>query len=144
MSNTDHYVDVADAIVAKLKAMTDPKFTDVYYGDQTIIPMSPAAVVEPGGIERTLEGINIMTVNAIIVTITVYHASIAETQITKRDCDLDAQKVVDELHSDTQMGDTVIFGYCTKVDSGYSMKGGALQYATRIEWEGTTKTMIGA
>jgi len=144
MPNTDSYVTISQYIKDLLANNTTLGLQDVWYGDQQLVPRVPAAAVEPGTLRRSLGGVSPggVTENYIAVYVMVYHAGIKDTQTTKKECDEHAEKIITALHADLTMGGLVIHGFCTEVDPGYATRGGELFFATRIQWEGLTKTRL--
>lgn len=142
-SQTDDFVVVADAVKAVLEnAGNGLGFLDVYYGDQELIPRTPAATVEPGGIRSELAGAPALALNNIPISIMIYHAGVKNTQVTRKECDQKAMLVRGVLHNDLHLGGLVIHGYCTNIESGYAQRSNTLFRATRITWEGTSKVRL--
>lgn len=117
---------------------------DVWYGDQNLIPRYPAVAVEAGPFDRTLAGIGGKgrTENRIRVLLLLYLAKIADVQVTKKQTDELAERIMDKLHEDITMGGLVIHGFVTTIEPGYATRGGTLMRTTRVTWEGLSKTGI--
>lgn len=118
--------------------------TDVWYGDQEMIPRTPAAAVESGQKTRELSGAPDVTTNRFTVFILVYMAKIQDVQTTRKAADQLAESIEALVHQDNTLGGLVIFGMCTSVEPGYAIRGGTLMRAARITWEGFTKLRMGA
>jgi hypothetical protein len=144
MSQTDRLSIVADAMQAKLQGEPTLNLKDVFWGDQELIPRFPAATVEPIQMERTMDGVPLMTVNNHSLYIYIYHCHVLLPQMTDRECIQHAEEIIAFLHKDTQMSDTVIQGWVKKYEPGQAVRNNnELLKATRITWEGLTKTGVG-
>lgn len=145
MPNVDRFTPVVQAVYDLL---TNSKVAlglqDVWYGDQNLIPRYPAVAVEAGPFTRQLAGIGGKgrTDNQIRVLLLVYSAKIADVQTTRKATDILSETIMDKLHEDITMGNTVIHGFVTAIEPGYATRGGTLMRTTRITWEGFTKTGI--
>ena len=125
---------------------------EVYYGDQSRVPVTPALCVEPGESNRILaggQGPYGRTENKVEALIIIYHGRVDEVQVVKKEADTYAEAVVDYLDHNPLLerggdGGIVIHGYVTNIDPGYKYKKGTLYYAVQITWTGKTKTMLGA
>ena len=137
MSLTDSLVTVVDAVVAKLEAAADDLgLTDVFYGDQELIPRSPAACVETGTKDRSLRGATRRTDNAFTVYVLVYHSEVRSPQSNRRDADVLAESIETLLHQDKTLGGLVTHCYVTRLESGYSRKQNALLRSSRLTFVG--------
>lgn len=142
MGNTSSYSTVAQLIVDIFSDDEDLGFEAVYYGDQDLIPYTPTLCVDPGGIDRELSGISLMTTNTISMFLFIYHGPLQGNQKTRKECDEFTEAVVRKLHEDVTIKGSVISGYCTRVESGISQRGGATLRTSRITWNGLTKTGV--
>ena len=115
---------------------------DVWYGDQELIPRVPAISIEPNGVDSLLAGVPFMVENTLTFILMLYYGGVQDVQISKRDCIEYAQTVMDAMHADKTMGGNVIHGFCTSVEYGVATKGNALIFASRITWQGLTKTQL--
>jgi hypothetical protein len=135
---TQYIVDLLEANKVALG------LTDVWYGDQQLVPRTPSCAVEAGPKNRALAAMPRVTQNSFIVYVLVYVAKIQDVQSTHKTAIQMAEAIEEVLHGDPTMGDNVIHGYCTSIEPGYAVRGGTLMRASRITWEGLTKLRIGA
>lgn len=117
---------------------------DVFYGDQMLIPRTPAVCVEAGPLNRELSGIGGKgrTTNTITVFLLCYIARIQDMQLTRREADEFAEKIMDILHQDVTRSGLVVHGFVTGIEPGYATRGDTNMRAARITWTGMTKTGI--
>jgi hypothetical protein len=140
---TDSLVTVADVLVAKLEASADSLgLTDVFFGDQDLIPRSPAACVEPGDKTRDLQGATRRTENVFTIYILVYHSEVRSPQSNRKDADTLAEAIESLIHSDATLGGLVRHCYVTQVQSGYARKQNALMRSSRITFEARNMTQL--
>jgi hypothetical protein len=141
---TDSLETITQTIVSLLEDHTELGFEDVFYGDQDLIPRTPAAAVESAGLARELQGIATggMTRNELSVYIFVYHCPIQSAQKTRKECDQFAEQVQRLLHNDVTLGGLVIHGFCNNSEPGVAVRGGAAMRAHRITWMGISKTRL--
>lgn len=141
-ANTDSLEEIVTHIVDFLENKTELGLQDVYYGDQTVIPRTPCLAVE--GVEkvRELKGIPFQTENTFQVSLLLYHAKVQSNEMTRKQCDAHAHEVEAALHEDVTFEGLVIWGFVRRIESGYATRGGNLMYASRLTWEGLTKTGV--
>ncbi len=140
--NTENFSVVATYIQDLLAETESLQLTDVFYGDQELIPRTPAACVESGLYSRQYAGVPLRTENEIIVNILVYFAKIQDVQVTRLQCDQKAEDIMRVLHANVTMGGLVINGWVSSIEPGYSMRNKVLMRSARITWTGKTKTMV--
>lgn len=144
MSNTDSLVEVTQGIVDLLTTnQSSLGIKKVFYGDQQLLPETPVVCVESGSIGRDMSGAPFRTQNSFMVFILVYHSNVQDTQKTRKQADVFAERIVALLHQNLNIGGLVIHGYATSLESAYAHRGGEMLRASRITWEGVTKTRIG-
>jgi hypothetical protein len=140
---TDSLVTVSDAIVAKLEEhLEELGLNDVFFGDQDLIPRSPAVCVEPGDKVRDLQGATRRTENVFTIYLLVYHSEVRSPQSNRRDADSLAEAIETLLHGDATLGGLVRHCYVIKIESGYSRKSNALMRSSRITFEARNMTML--
>lgn len=144
MPTADRLSTVASAVKALLDADTTLGLREVYYGDQEKIPATPSVCVEPSLLSRELAGIGGkgQTQNQFVVYVICYLAKIQDEQITRLASDQLAEAIMDVLHSSITMSGTVVHGFVTAVEYGYTRRTGALSRVARLTWTGMSKTAI--
>lgn len=148
MPQTDRIEVVTQAIVDLLKAnnasLQNVLDGDIYYGDQQKYPRTPAIGVESGSLIRELDGRGGkgVTLNTFQVFCLCYISKVQSVQVSRKEADDFAGDVADVLHSDITLGGLVIHGYVTRIEPGFSIRGGELMRAARVTWQGISKTII--
>jgi hypothetical protein len=122
---------------------------DVWFGDQTLLPHTPALCIEPGRKQRLLKGIPDLTQNSIDTSLLLYHSAISETQANRVQAIQTAEAVERFLHINhfnlqNAAGDQiVVYGFITDMDPGYAYKNtGTLYSAVQMTWSALTKTSV--
>lgn len=124
--------------------------SDVWFGDQTLIPRIPAICVEPGIKRRNLEGVPDMTQMEIDTIFYVYHSPVdTEKQQSRRESIQFAEDVEEYLHvNHTRLMDATgliqltIHSYCTQFDPGYMYKRNTLYHSVQMTWTNLTKVSL--
>lgn len=129
---------------ANLATLSIPDAAMVFYGDQQMVPRTPAVAVEPGALTRSLsgKGASGRTDNVFTIYLMAYLAKISSNQAVRKQSDELAERLVNILHSDRTMGGLVIHGFVTSLESGFAVRGGTLMRTARLTWQGLTKTLI--
>jgi len=126
--------------------LTDNKATlgleDIFYGDQALVPRTPAVAIEPGT-KDVGEPNPFRRVDATItVYIIVYHATFGSPQDNRRDADTLAEAIEDLLNNASQMDGLVIHSYVSRVESGYASKNNTIMRSSRLTFTGLTKYQL--
>lgn len=138
---------ILDLLIDQGPSLSTPlKTEDIYYGDQALIPRTPAVTVEPGSVDRTLVGApNAHTSNTVRVILMVYWQQYEVgkgKQFNDKSGDVFAESVADLLNADLQMGGYVMHGFVTSVEPGYTSRSRNTYRTTRITWEGLSHTRM--
>ena len=143
MANTDSLETFTQAVFDLLTGhASDLGVQDVFFGDQAKIPSVPSVCVDPLNKRRELQGVPRMTLNTMQVHVIIYHARVADVQVTSRESLQVAEGVEALLHSDAQLGGLCFHSMCSAVEAGYSTRSGTLYRSTRITFEGESKTSL--
>jgi hypothetical protein len=128
-------------MVGILEDHTELGFEDVFFGDQDMVPRTPAIAVDPLRLDREIQGIMSggMTKNTFLIYVFVYHAPIQNGQVTRQESDQLADAVQNVLHQDLTLGGLIIHGFCTMSESGVAHRGGSMLRTHRITWTGISK-----
>lgn len=120
--------------------------TEVFYGDQDLIPTTPALCVEPNDKNRTLEGAPNMTLNEFEILLLVYHNKVQDNRLTREETDVLAYELEKYLHTNLQLTIAgtphVIHGFVRSNESGYAYKNNTLYRSARLTWYGKNKTSL--
>ena len=145
MPHTDQLVTIVDYVKAKMETNAVALgLVDVYYGDQNLIPQTPAVAVEGLAKVRNLrEGTTShRTFNTFRVLLMVYLSRLDNNETTQRDVELKAEAIEALLHDDVTMGGNVIHGFVTDIEPGRAMRSNVLLRAARMVWQGQTLTRL--
>lgn len=145
MPNVDRFTPITKAVFDLLTAKkVQLGLKDVFYGDQMLIPRTPAATVESGPFTRNLDGVSLkgVTNNTATVIIILYIDKIRDNQTNLKDSELLSEAVMDVLHLDVTLGEVVLHGYVHEITPGSVRKGTSLMRASRVTWQGITRTRI--
>lgn len=124
---------------------------DVWFGDQSILPRTPALCVEPGVKRRDLKRVQFSTDNNIDTYLLLYHSKLGpetDQQVERRKCVEFAENIEEFMHInhirlfDTYNNQLTIDTHCTDLDPGFSYKSGTLYNAVRMTWTSLTKTYL--
>lgn len=138
---TDKLVEITTALKTKVEN-AGLGFHDVWIGDETLIPRTPAASILGGPKSRDIVETGFTTMNTFAATIVIYHAKLGSQNINRLECTELAESLEDVLHQDKQLGGLVFNSYCTSIEPGFSELGQAIMVSTRISWQGRSKTRI--
>lgn len=145
MANTHRLSVVSEALKSKFdsnRAMFG--LEDVWYGDQMLVPRTPAISIEPGNKSRELQPLGLNSINTLIVYVLVYLGKVQEVQKNRLEVDKLSEDIEDFLHQDKQLGGLVIHGFVAAIDPGLAPRPTRdnLLRVDRITWQATSKTMI--
>jgi len=143
MTLTYHLSDTIDALIAKLQEnAVQLGLEDVWYGEQDLIPRTPAVCVEPVDIDRTWSGTSTQTENKFQVHIILYVSTLKGAQTMRRETDKLAEQIADLINSDVNLGGLVLIGFVDKIEAGYNIKQGKLMWSSRLTWSALNKTFL--
>lgn len=134
---------------AKKEVLIGP-LGSLFYGDQDKLPTTPAVCVEAGTTSRTSVGAQRLTTHNHECFILVYHSKVQDVETNKLESEQIAEGIAKELDRNPFLvgpnGEegVVIDGYCSRIDPGYAVKEGTLYKAVRIQWNGISRTILGA
>jgi len=115
---------------------------DVYYGDQSRLPHATAVCLEPSDKDRVLSGAPNMTTNDFTIFILVYVQLVQDVQQTRKDADNLAYDIEHWLHQDLQLSGTLIHGFVSRAESGFTFKQNTLYRSSRMTYSGRNKTSL--
>jgi hypothetical protein len=125
--------------------------SQILYGDQSRIGVTPTVCVEAGATTRTLAGVPSRTQNDHVTSILIYWAKVDSNQVTKLQSEQAGEATARYLDDNLTLerggdGGIVIHGYVTSIEPGYRFrdKGQNLYHSVRLTWQGKTKTILGA
>lgn len=130
----------------------------VYFGDQVMLPGTPALCIEPGTLKQDLVSASNRTQNDIDTYFLVYHAPISEKQNARREAIAVAENLKRFLHRNhlrlytapATIGgleqdlnrQLTVHGHCVETDPGYQFKQGTLYNAVQMTWRSLSKTWL--
>jgi hypothetical protein len=118
---------------------------DVLYGNHTMLPVSPVAVVIPAPKHRDLQGVGgpggrtLITMN---VYIDVLSSKVGDESEERLALDQLAERVEDLLHNDVTVGGLLIHGFVTDWVPGETTVQGGEYRTVRLTFAGITKLQL--
>jgi hypothetical protein len=139
--NTDSADVIATYIYDMLEANTSALvIQDVWYGDQELLPRTPAVCVNPGTKKRQFQGATFRTLNDIETYVLVYFGKIQDVQANLHGATQLADSIETLVHSDLTLGGNVIAVLCTQNEPGMINKAGVWMMGARLTFQSMTKT----
>lgn len=133
MPLTDRLDDVAQAVFNILTTnKTTLGLADVWWGDQALLPRTPAACVEPLRKTRELNGAPRRTEVMLFVQVLLFVGRIQDVQVNRKEVDAMSESVEAALHADATLGGIVIHSLVDSIDSGYATRSNTLYRASRV------------
>jgi hypothetical protein len=117
--------------------------TDVWFGDQALIPRTPAVAVELPTVSRELTDTGMMTTNRFETALFVYHSELQDINKTRKEASELAEDCVDLLDTKFDLDGTLIHGHVESIEPGYAQRSNAMYQAVRLNYVGLTKTRLG-
>ena len=137
--STNNPSEVTQAIVNSLKLMTNPSFKEVYYGEESMIPKTPAADIE-FSMESEYAGAPFQLLHTFSGIINIHHGAFKDRRLSKRECNEAAEKVRDHLHLDYNLGGLLIHGFVSGMELGVTVMEETALWTTRLTYTGVSKT----
>lgn len=141
--NTDSSDVIATYIYNKLNNPTNKTALgaqDVWYGDQELLPHTPAICVNPGTKKREFQGATYRTLNTIETYVMVYFGKYQDVQTNLHGATQMADAIETLVHSDLLLGGNVIAVLCVQDEPGMVNKAGVWMLGARLTFESMTKT----
>ena len=132
MALTDSMSVVGQYLVDGLAAESSLAFTEVYFGDQDIIPSVPCAAVEPVTLQRELIEARRFVQVEMEFYVTVYTARLENRAANLKSALEKGEATQDRLDTYQTCGGIVIFSYCTGMEIGTAVRGNNLLSAARV------------
>lgn len=145
MPTTDR---VSLVVQAHVDLITSRKATlglaDVWYGDQSRLPRTPADCVDAGPMERTLNRATGKggTENTFRIYHLIYLGKVQDVQANLKQAQELAESIMTVLHEDITLGGLVLHGFVTTIEPGFVRKGDALMKVQRLAWHGMNQTRV--
>jgi hypothetical protein len=130
---------VFDAIVAQ---KTPLGLEDIWFGEQSKIPRTPAVCVVGDSKRRDPSGAPRMVTNTFVVRVDVYISKVQDIQESDRDALVLADNVEVVLHSDLTFDGLVYGSLVTANEQGVFNKANTNFRSARLSLELTSKTML--
>jgi hypothetical protein len=140
---TDSAEVVATYILNKFKdptVMTNLQLQDAWYGDQDLMPRTPAICITPGVTKREFRGATFRTLNTIETYALIYWGKITDIQVNLHNAQNLADLAVHTVHSDLTLGGLVTAVLCTECDPGLINKAGVWMMGARLSFESISTT----
>lgn len=134
---------VATAILAAIDAQkVSLGIVDTFYGDQAILPHTPAVCVSPGTKGREFQGATLMTQNIIETYVYVYFGKVADVQQNVHGAQQLADAIEPVVQADITLGGIVISTLCTQNEPGLINKMGSLMMGNRLTFQSMSRTRL--
>jgi hypothetical protein len=144
---TDQVETVANYILAAIdgnKANFPTPVIDTFYGDQELLPHTPAICVIPSVKTREFQGASLMTLNIFEIMVMVYFDKVTDVQQNLHSCATLSDAVETFIHGDLTLGGNVTSVLCTQSELGITTRQGALMVAARQMYRAQSKTRFPA
>ena len=114
---------------------------DVWMGDQTLLPRTPAACVLPATVNTDYAGAGAgrYMQSVIDVSVLVYHAKIQDTQENELEVVHAAELIASKLSEDATAGGLVLNSLVRSVEPGYVRRKSSWYRSTRVTWQATVR-----
>lgn len=143
MPPTNSLDEVAQALVDVIKASAGPLgLKDVWYGEEDLVPKTPAVSVVPDRKRRDIIETGYMARNDFEVVITLFHSRLASPTLVRRETIQLAEQLEDVIHADRTLGGLLVHSYVTELTPGFVRRGNVVMKATQLGWSGFTKTRL--
>ncbi len=146
MPHTDNVTVVAVALYNLINANKGSLGINiVLFGNQNMIPSSPAVVVNPGTKRRDLAGVSApggRVMNEMSVFIDVHSSKVGDEFAERLAVDQLAEAVEVKIHSDVTLGGILIHGFVNEWDPGETFIQGSAFRTVRMTFIGKTKTYL--
>jgi ribosomal protein L17 len=143
MPLTDQLTDVAqflfDLFTTNKAALG---IQDVWWGDQSKLPRTPALCVEPATKTRVLNGAPRRTSLTLNVSLLLFTSKIQDVQNNRKAVDELAESCEALVHLNPQMDGLVVHSLVDTFESGYATRSGTLYRATRLNVAATSQAML--
>ncbi len=142
MTLTQRLSVVSQAIIDLLEANKESLgIEDVFDGDMSLIPRTPAIAVVMDSKDRTLSGAPNRVDNTFSIYLMVYHGKIQDIQINQRAAVVLTEEIELLLHADNTLGGILIDSRVTAVQQGAVDRGNSKLRTSRMTWYGMSKTI---
>jgi hypothetical protein len=143
---TDSSEVVANYIFGILQGVADTfspeSIQDVFYGDQSLLPKTPAVCVVPGVKNREFQGASLCTLNTFVTYVYLYYEKLQDAQLNVHGCTALADAIEKFVHADFKLGGNVVYVICEQNEPGIATKQGDLVMAARLQFRSMSKTML--
>ncbi len=146
MPHTDTLTDVTQALVdllkLKWKTIGLSLKADIYYGDESRYPRYPAISVEPTTLDSVPTSTQLRMTNEFTIYIFLYEGSLKNLQVKRKDRDLRAEAIRDQIHTDRTLGGIIAHGNIVTIEPGVAILGQDQLLSSRLTWQGISKTEL--
>jgi hypothetical protein len=115
---------------------------DVYYGDQSRIPRTPTACIDPGEKFQELNGAPRRVMITFTTYILLYHNPVKGVETLTKESDGIAEAIENRIHLDVDMGGIVIDSLVRRIEYGYQTRGNTLYRVSRLTVEGRSQEQL--
>ena len=134
---------VANAIFTIITANLGPLGAAVsFYGDQDLLPKTPAICIAPGPKTREFQGASLTTLNTFETFVFVYYGKIQDVQVNWHGAQALADAIEPVVQTDMTLGGIVTSTLCTLNEPGMINKSGSLMMGNRLTFQSQNKTRL--
>jgi hypothetical protein len=134
---------VANAVLGVITAQKVPLgVQQTYYGDQDVLPQTPAVCVSPGNKTREFQGASLRTLNTFETYVYVYFGKLQDVQQNLHAAQTLADAIEPVVHTDMTLGGIVIWTLCIQNEPGVINKMGNLMMGNRMTFQSESKTQL--
>jgi hypothetical protein len=115
---------------------------DIYYGDQSRIPRTPSACVDPGEKFQQLNGAPRRVAITLTTYVLIYHNPVKGVEALSKESDAIAEAVENRIHLNPTFDGLVIDSLVSRIEYGYQTRGNTLYRVSRLTVEGRSQEQL--
>lgn len=115
---------------------------DIYYGDQSRIPRTPTACIDPGEKQQNLNGAPRRVEINFTIYILLYHNPVKGVETLTKESDNISEAIENRIHLNPTLGGNVIHSLVTRIEYGYQTRGNTLYRVSRLTVEARSQEQL--
>jgi hypothetical protein len=137
----------AEVVASAIKTAIDAQvgalgIASTFYGDQAILPKTPAVCISPGNKTREWQGASLTTMNTFETYVFVYYGKVQDVQQNLHAAQTLADAIEPVVQADVTLGGIVIGTLCIQNEPGMINKAGSLMMGNRMTFQSFSKTRL--
>lgn len=134
---------ILDKLIANSSTLNVDPQKGYYFGEQDLIPTSPAICVVPGTETSVYDGVGGVPVIITFLTyVMVYVDKVQDIQVSTHGAMQLAALVKRVIHPDTRLGGNVLDCFCSNMEPGYAIRRNSLMAAARLTFRSRSKVLL--